>query len=211
MLSEPLGKASFWLMFVGFNLTFLVQHAAGLSGMPRRVYQYPADAGLTALQPDLDGRLVHPRLRDPAVGRSTSRAATSTAPLAGPGPVEGEHAGVVHDLAAAGQQLRRDPARPLGRADEGHPPPGRAPDRRRAARPAAARSSRRRATRLGCTLASWKPRVGSHRRRPSRAHGVRQLVADYFELTKPRSSCCCCSRRSRRWRSPAARRSDDRC
>jgi cytochrome c oxidase subunit 1 len=47
MLSEPLGKVSFWLMFVGFNLTFLVQHAAGLSGMPRRVYQYPADAGLT--------------------------------------------------------------------------------------------------------------------------------------------------------------------
>jgi cytochrome c oxidase subunit 1 len=48
MLSEPLGKASFWLMFVGFNLTFLVQHAAGLSGMPRRIYQYRADAGWTA-------------------------------------------------------------------------------------------------------------------------------------------------------------------
>jgi cytochrome c oxidase subunit 1 len=48
MLSEPIGKASFWLMFVGFNLTFLVQHSAGLSGMPRRVYDYPSDAGLTA-------------------------------------------------------------------------------------------------------------------------------------------------------------------
>jgi cytochrome c oxidase subunit 1 len=47
MLNETLGKASFWLMFVGFNLTFLVQHAAGLSGMPRRVYQYPAHTGLT--------------------------------------------------------------------------------------------------------------------------------------------------------------------
>jgi cytochrome c oxidase subunit I len=45
MLSEGIGKLSFWVMFVGFNLTFLVQHSAGLSGMPRRVYDYPADAG----------------------------------------------------------------------------------------------------------------------------------------------------------------------
>ncbi|HEY8769456.1 MAG TPA: cytochrome c oxidase subunit I [Thermoleophilaceae bacterium] len=40
MLSESLGKASFWTMFVGFNLTFLVQHSMGLSGMPRRIYTY---------------------------------------------------------------------------------------------------------------------------------------------------------------------------
>jgi cytochrome c oxidase subunit 1 len=40
MLSETLGKLSFWVMFVGFNLTFLVQHSAGLSGMPRRIYDY---------------------------------------------------------------------------------------------------------------------------------------------------------------------------
>ncbi len=45
MLSEGLGKASFWVMFVGFNLTFLVQHSAGLSGMPRRIYDYPESAG----------------------------------------------------------------------------------------------------------------------------------------------------------------------
>jgi cytochrome c oxidase subunit 1 len=45
MLSEGLGKLSFWVMFVGFNLTFLVQHSAGLSGMPRRIYDYPSDAG----------------------------------------------------------------------------------------------------------------------------------------------------------------------
>ncbi len=45
MLSESLGKISFWVMFVGFNLTFLVQHSAGLSGMPRRIYDYPEAAG----------------------------------------------------------------------------------------------------------------------------------------------------------------------
>jgi cytochrome c oxidase subunit I len=40
LMSEPLGKVSFWLMFVGFNLTFLIQHSLGLSGMPRRIYRY---------------------------------------------------------------------------------------------------------------------------------------------------------------------------
>jgi cytochrome c oxidase subunit I len=45
LLSEGLGKLSFWTMFVGFNLTFLVQHSAGLSGMPRRVYDYPENVG----------------------------------------------------------------------------------------------------------------------------------------------------------------------
>ncbi|MBV9212591.1 MAG: cytochrome c oxidase subunit I [Actinobacteria bacterium] len=41
MMSEALGKTSFWLMFVGFHVTFLVQHSLGLEGMPRRIYWYP--------------------------------------------------------------------------------------------------------------------------------------------------------------------------
>jgi cytochrome c oxidase subunit 1 len=45
LLSEPLGKASFWVMFIGFNATFFVQHALGLSGMPRRIYTYQASTG----------------------------------------------------------------------------------------------------------------------------------------------------------------------
>src|SRR6185437_4882762 len=45
MLSEPLGKLSFWLQFVGFLVTFGIQHSLGLSGMPRRVYTYNADTG----------------------------------------------------------------------------------------------------------------------------------------------------------------------
>ena len=40
LLDERLGKASFWLMFAGFHVTFLPQHFLGLLGMPRRIYTY---------------------------------------------------------------------------------------------------------------------------------------------------------------------------
>ena len=40
ILDERLGKLQFWLVFVGFNATFLPQHFLGLLGMPRRVYTY---------------------------------------------------------------------------------------------------------------------------------------------------------------------------
>jgi cytochrome c oxidase subunit 1 len=40
LLDERLGKWTFWLMFVGFNVTFFPQHMLGLLGMPRRVYTY---------------------------------------------------------------------------------------------------------------------------------------------------------------------------
>jgi cytochrome c oxidase subunit 1 len=46
LMSETLGKVSFWLMFVGFNVTFLVQHSIGLEGMPRRVYDYDESLGV---------------------------------------------------------------------------------------------------------------------------------------------------------------------
>ena len=40
MYSERLGQVHFWLIFIGFNATFFVQHLLGLLGMPRRVYTY---------------------------------------------------------------------------------------------------------------------------------------------------------------------------
>jgi cytochrome c oxidase subunit I len=46
MLSEGLGKLSFWLTVIGFNATFLPLHSAGLSGMPRRIAQYQAVEGV---------------------------------------------------------------------------------------------------------------------------------------------------------------------
>jgi cytochrome c oxidase subunit 1 len=47
MLDEKLGKIHFWLMLIGFNVTFFPMHFAGLLGMPRRVYTYSAETGLT--------------------------------------------------------------------------------------------------------------------------------------------------------------------
>jgi cytochrome c oxidase subunit I+III len=41
MMSESLGKWTFWLWVIGFNMTFIIQHVLGLYGMPRRVFTYP--------------------------------------------------------------------------------------------------------------------------------------------------------------------------
>lgn len=43
-LNERIGKANFWTMVIGFNLTFFPMHFVGLYGMPRRTYRY--DEGL---------------------------------------------------------------------------------------------------------------------------------------------------------------------
>jgi cytochrome c oxidase subunit 1/cytochrome c oxidase subunit I+III len=45
MLGERLGKWSFWVMFIGFNVGFFPMHVAGLLGMPRRIYTYGAEMG----------------------------------------------------------------------------------------------------------------------------------------------------------------------
>ncbi|HUQ63471.1 MAG TPA: cytochrome c oxidase subunit I [Acidimicrobiales bacterium] len=45
LLNEKLGKLHFWLMLIGFNLTFGPMHLLGLWGMPRRVYTYPSGRG----------------------------------------------------------------------------------------------------------------------------------------------------------------------
>jgi cytochrome c oxidase subunit I+III len=40
-----LAVPAFWLVFIGFNLTFFMMHLVGLLGMPRRIYTYPGDVG----------------------------------------------------------------------------------------------------------------------------------------------------------------------
>ncbi|HWO74833.1 MAG TPA: cytochrome c oxidase subunit I [Bacillus sp. (in: firmicutes)] len=45
-LNELLGKITFWLFFIGFHLTFFIQHFLGLMGMPRRIFTFLPDQGL---------------------------------------------------------------------------------------------------------------------------------------------------------------------
>ncbi len=49
MLDERLGKLHFWLLFIGFHTTFLVQHWLGVEGMPRRYADYLPGDGFTLL------------------------------------------------------------------------------------------------------------------------------------------------------------------
>jgi heme/copper-type cytochrome/quinol oxidase subunit 1 len=48
-LDERLGKIQFWIMLIGFNLTFFPMHILGLNGMQRRIADYPANSGLTGM------------------------------------------------------------------------------------------------------------------------------------------------------------------
>jgi cytochrome c oxidase subunit 1/cytochrome c oxidase subunit I+III len=49
LLDEAIGRWHFWLVVVGFNMTFFVQHFLGILGMPRRVYTYAGFPGWGAL------------------------------------------------------------------------------------------------------------------------------------------------------------------
>jgi cytochrome c oxidase subunit 1 len=47
MLDEKLGKIHFWMLFIGFHTTFLIQHWIGVQGMPRRYATYLPGDGVT--------------------------------------------------------------------------------------------------------------------------------------------------------------------
>jgi cytochrome c oxidase subunit 1 len=49
MLNERLGKIQFWMLFVGFHGTFLIQHWLGVMGMPRRYADYMVEDGFTLM------------------------------------------------------------------------------------------------------------------------------------------------------------------
>ena len=108
MYSERLARWQFWLLLIGFLLTFGPMHISGMLGMPRRIYTYPADRGwdlwnqLTSLGALIQapsylifvGNLLV-SLKNGAAGRRR--------------PLGRLDAGMGHDLAAAAVQLRDDP------------------------------------------------------------------------------------------------------
>ncbi|SKA99226.1 cytochrome c oxidase subunit 1 [Agreia bicolorata] len=49
MLNETLGKWHFWMLFIGFHTTFLIQHWLGVIGMPRRYATYSPQDGFTSM------------------------------------------------------------------------------------------------------------------------------------------------------------------
>ena len=125
MLRESLGKWHFWLMFIGFWVTFMPQYVVGLLGMPRRVASYPSNLGWQSynivstvgafiIAVSFAFLLVNfvVSWRKPDPGREQ--------------PVGRPHAGVVHHLAAAAPQLHPPAADPLGAPDVGLQPPRRA-------------------------------------------------------------------------------------
>ncbi len=49
LMDERLGKLNFWIFFIGFNMTFMPMHWAGLLGMPRRIFTYSSELNLELL------------------------------------------------------------------------------------------------------------------------------------------------------------------
>ena len=65
MMNEKLGKLSFWVMFIGFNLGFFPMHNLGLLGMPRRIFTYQHGLGFGIAEHAGHDRRIHPRHRHP--------------------------------------------------------------------------------------------------------------------------------------------------
>ena len=124
MLSERLARWQFWLLYIGFILTFGPMHVSGMLGMPRRIYTYDAGRGweiwnqLTTL-----GAII--QVPSFAIFVYNVVASLWQRPAGRRRPVGRLDAGVGDDLAAALVQLRDDPDGPQPPAALGPEAPGR--------------------------------------------------------------------------------------
>ena len=123
MLDERIGKIHFWMLFVGFHTTFLVQHWLGVEGMPRRYADYLPNDGFTMLEPGVLGRgdparrvdaaLPVQRVEEPQQPQGHRRRPVGLGPVAGVG----------HLVPAAAAQLHLAAPDPVGVADVRPAPP----------------------------------------------------------------------------------------
>ena len=200
LLDERLGKLHFWLVFVGFNLTFFPQHMLGLLGMPRRVYTYQAHGLWEAYNlASTIGSFVM------AVGMLVFVAnvvkTIAHRPPRRQRPVARRHARVVHDVTAAGRwNFDTVPyvtsARPVAR-----PAPAARGDARLLMGMAWGSHSRRLPQSPGpASPSSPAPRAGAPHTGCSRARAAAARRARRDRLGSRRAGCCplrsprsCCS------------------
>ena len=180
MLDERLGKLFFWLLFVGFNLTFLPQHMLGLLGMPRRIWTYhhgglwewynltsTIGSGIMAIAV---ARLRRERLADAGAAPRQARGERSVAR---------RHARVVHDArrrrrTTSTTSLRDEPAAAARPA----PPRWRRRHDRRRSRPLAPpdRADRRRGHAARRRLGRSRPRHRAQAARSARRAAARRAA-----------------------------------
>ena len=112
MLSERLGAWHFWLLMIGFNMTFFVMHLLGRNGMPRRVADYEPFDDFELWNMIVVDRLRRPGGGDGAVPVAVVRSLRSAADRRRR-PVAGQLARVGDRFAAARAQLLVAAADPL--------------------------------------------------------------------------------------------------
>ncbi len=160
MLSERLGRLSFWVMFVSFHLAFFPMHILGLLGMPRRVYTYREGFGwgtlnlVVTIGSFLFASGVLLSLVNVVWSRRRGRAGRGE-------PVGCGHVGMGDHLTAGGIQLPRDP-----RGAQPSPAVGPRPDRRGRQRRRPRAAGRRRGRRR-------RPHAPGHHRDGGRGRGDR--------------------------------------
>ena len=124
MLNERLGKIHFWMLFLGFHGTFLIQHWLGVEGMPRRYADYLPQDNFTwmnqfsTIASFLLGASLIPFFWNVYITWRSTRAGRGGRPVG-----LRRLAGVGHVLPAAAPQLHLAAAHPLGAPGPGPAPP----------------------------------------------------------------------------------------